>query len=704
MKKILAFLLKSLFIVALLTSCATKPIHLIAVPSKDRLNLLKKVPKRLPGTSLDNLSESEELAKAYLEALEFEKTGDAKQACDLFSELSENSNFAIKDTALVHSLSDCDFSKYRLGRIWSNQNIANYAKENYLEISRNLAIKKNLSIYEAQFSYELIPFRLVQAEKVKLIKRAIAIAEQLNDGLSLKLYTDKLKEISPLYNVDITNQNIYSVAKDFEVNRNFEKARSLYKQIINGEFNIEEKVKAYNSYRTSYKIERDLKTFLAKTYEMEKFLNAEVAKNPEDQITIESWVDSKILLARAVWTEHQNLEARKILDELIATNLGSENQKANTQYIYGQLHLENKENTEALKRFYEANKFKITDLAVLENIQWAIIWNNYLLKDNEKVANFADEFIKKSSNQNFIVKLNYWKAKALLRLNKKEEANVVFNSLITEDPFGYYGIIASIDLQTPLQPIASTIIDTEPTGIQILDWLIAMDEKNFAQKYLKEIDSKFKTPLDREKAMSLYYQTEWFQGGMRQVYNFKQSSRNNITSKYINVIFPTPYLNSVTSLAHKYNLPGQLVYAITRQESAFIPSSRSWADAFGLMQMIPEKATELSQKYGIPYKDYNDLYNPEINLEFGTALLKDLRSKFKSKFIQSVAAYNASEEVIAVWEKERFNGNYFEFIEMIPYEETRNYIKLVFRNYIVYKQITSKEEFMLDKDFFAKPF
>jgi soluble lytic murein transglycosylase len=135
-----------------------------------------------------------------------------------------------------------------------------------------------------------------------------------------------------------------------------------------------------------------------------------------------------------------------------------------------------------------------------------------------------------------------------------------------------------------------------------------------------------------------------------------------------------------------------------------VASERSWADAFGLMQMIPEKAIELSHKYGIPYRDYNDLYNPEINLEMGTALLKDLRAKFNYKFVQSVAAYNASESVIAVWEKERFNGNYFEFIEMIPYEETRNYIKLVFRNFITYKRITNHEEFMLDKDFFAKPF
>jgi soluble lytic murein transglycosylase len=182
------------------------------------------------------------------------------------------------------------------------------------------------------------------------------------------------------------------------------------------------------------------------------------------------------------------------------------------------------------------------------------------------------------------------------------------------------------------------------------------------------------------------------------------SSRNAMTEKYINVIFPTPYLKTVETLSNKYSVPKELIYGITRQESAFVPSERSWADAFGLMQMIPEKASELSKKFGIPYHDYNDLYNPEINLEMGTALLKILRERSQYKFAQTVASYNASEAVIKVWEKERFNGNYFEFIEMIPYEETRNYIKLVFRNYITYKRIMSKEEFTLDKNFFAKRF
>lgn len=700
MKKILV---KTLSIIVLFVSCSTQPVRIVAPPSANRLEVLKK---SLLSQSVSELvlDEAEDLAKAYLMAMKAEKDGDLKLACKLFTDLSENKQLAIKDAALVHRLVDCDLSVNELDKIWSKTSVPNYLKEAYTEQSLKLAAKNNLQSYEAQFSTDLINFRAVQSDKIKLIKRAIEIATIQGDSAKLKLYTDRLKVISPLHETEINNQNIYLIAKDFEAHRQFDTARALYKQMITGDFTIDEKVKAFNAFRTTYKVERDLKTFLLKTYEMEAFLKAEMQNNPNDQKTILHWVDSKIALTKAVWTDQQNLEARKILDELIATKLGTTNQLAHTQLIYGSLHMESKQNTEALKRFEFAGTFNVTDIALAENIQWAIVWNNYLLKQDASVVNYANSFVKKSINQNFIVKLEYWKAKSLLRLNKPTEANTVFAKVNSSDPFGYYGIISTIDLKTPLFPIPPTLINTNPTGMHILDWLIAMEEKTFSQKYLKEINSQFKTPEERERAMSLYSQTEWYQGGMRQIYNFRESTRNAMTEKYINVVFPTPYLNHVEAHGNKYIVPKELIFAITRQESAFVPTERSWADAFGLMQMIPEKAIELSQKYGIPYRDYNDLYTPDTNIEMGTALLKDLREKFNFKFIQSVAAYNASEDVIAVWERERFNGNYFEFIEMIPYEETRNYIKLVFRNYITYKRITNKDEFSIDKDFFAKPY
>jgi soluble lytic murein transglycosylase len=692
------FLVPVLLIVAcLIPGCASHPIKVEAPPTPIRLELLKKS-QEVPQ------NESEEVAKIYLEALNAEKALDLNKACNLFTDLSDKYEFPLRDAALVHTLKNCDLSDSSLEDLWKITSVAKYLKENYFELSKELAAKKNLPAYEAQFSFELIPFKKIQSEKVKLIKRAIAIAEELKDEEHLAVYQAKLKEISPLNNTEINNQNIYSIAKDFEASRQFDRARELYKQIITGEFQLNEKVKAFNAFRTSYKVERNLKIFLEKTYEMENFLKLELEKNSVSNEYKEAWAESAINLARAVWTDHKNAEARKILNDFLETKLGTNNQVATAHWLLGSLHLESKEQLLALGEFEIAGKIKVTDASLQENIQWALVWNSYLLKIYENVILYADKFTSKSTNIGFTSKLNYWKGKALVKLNKIDDAKVVFNDITITNPFDYYGIISHIETQTAISVLPKTQINTTPTGNNILDWLIAMDEKTYAQKYLKEVDTQFRTPAQRERAMSLYAQTEWYQGGMRQIYNFPAKSRNAITEKYINIIFPTPYLVSATQYGNLYNVPLELIYGITRQESAFVSTERSWADAFGLMQMIPEKAVELSKKYEIPYKDFNDLYIPDINLQMGTALLKDLREKFEGKFAQSVAAYNASEAVIKVWERERFNGDYFEFIEMIPYEETRNYIKLVFRNYVTYKRITSSQEFSLDPDFFAKPF
>ena len=333
-----------------------------------------------------------------------------------------------------------------------------------------------------------------------------------------------------------------------------------------------------------------------------------------------------------------------------------------------------------------------------------MVWNKYQLKKNNDVISDAERFIKKSSNPDFIHKLNFWKAKALFRSGKEEEAKNIFNSITAKDSFNYYGLISSMESKEALPHLQAEPVSIEQSGNLILDWLIAVDEKILATKILKEIDSQFKTNAQREKAMSFYAQAEWFQGGMRQISNFPFKSRPELIKKYISIIFPTPNDEIVERFSKKYQVPKALIYAITRQESTFNPNIRSWADAFGLMQLIPEKARELSHKYHIAYKTFDDLYKPEINIELGTALLSELRAKSSMRFIPSVAGYNASPNVIGVWERERFNGNYLEFIEMIPYEETRNYVKLVFRNYITYKRILENQDVIIPEDFFGTAF
>ena len=116
------------------------------------------------------------------------------------------------------------------------------------------------------------------------------------------------------------------------------------------------------------------------------------------------------------------------------------------------------------------------------------------------------------------------------------------------------------------------------------------------------------------------------------------------------------------------------------------------------MQITPENASRLSKAVNIVYNSPTDLFSPKVNFLMGSALLKRLQEKFNDKFIFYVAAYNASKKSVERWAEERYNGDSLQFIELIPYNETKNYVKLVLRNYINYKRLNSKRPFYFPKD------
>jgi soluble lytic murein transglycosylase len=161
-----------------------------------------------------------------------------------------------------------------------------------------------------------------------------------------------------------------------------------------------------------------------------------------------------------------------------------------------------------------------------------------------------------------------------------------------------------------------------------------------------------------------------------------------------------PFLEEVKSASSKFKISSSFIYSIMRQESAFDPEARSWADAFGLLQLLPKLAKGLSKRAGVQVASYTDLYHPETNIKLGARHLKDLQKRKKNKFVLYVSSYNASEKAVSHWMKTRFKGNYIEFIERIPYKETRDYVKLVLRNYFNYKRGLSNIPFSFPENFF----
>ncbi|HWU42954.1 MAG TPA: transglycosylase SLT domain-containing protein, partial [Bdellovibrio sp.] len=89
----------------------------------------------------------------------------------------------------------------------------------------------------------------------------------------------------------------------------------------------------------------------------------------------------------------------------------------------------------------------------------------------------------------------------------------------------------------------------------------------------------------------------------------------------------------------------------------------------------------------VDYREPTDLYKPEINIPIGAWALRSLMKKYDNQYILAVAGYNANDNAIRGWLKTRFRNDPVEFIEEVPYEETRGYIKLTMRNYVFYQRL-----------------
>jgi soluble lytic murein transglycosylase len=128
-----------------------------------------------------------------------------------------------------------------------------------------------------------------------------------------------------------------------------------------------------------------------------------------------------------------------------------------------------------------------------------------------------------------------------------------------------------------------------------------------------------------------------------------------------------------------------ITLSLIRQESAFNPNARSIAGATGLMQIMPKTAQTLNSKI-----KRNQLNNPDINLTLGILYLERLLKKYEGDLIYTLSAYNAGEKRLSSWLKDYFlSQDPVVMVESIPFEETRNYVKLIYRNIFFYKYLSN---------------
>jgi soluble lytic murein transglycosylase len=129
------------------------------------------------------------------------------------------------------------------------------------------------------------------------------------------------------------------------------------------------------------------------------------------------------------------------------------------------------------------------------------------------------------------------------------------------------------------------------------------------------------------------------------------------------------------------------VASLIRQESEFNAGVVSHANAWGLMQLLPSVGKSMAKKQGIKHFDTNSLLNPATNLQLGTANLKAVLDRFGGQVEYGLAAYNAGDVPVRRWMSDGDYKDIQEYVESIPYTETREYVQAILRNREIYRAL-----------------
>ena len=156
---------------------------------------------------------------------------------------------------------------------------------------------------------------------------------------------------------------------------------------------------------------------------------------------------------------------------------------------------------------------------------------------------------------------------------------------------------------------------------------------------------------------------------------------------YWRILYPEPYWQTIKRESAKNNLDPYLVASLIRQESEFNPSVVSYANAYGLMQLLPRVGRKMAQKEGMRHFRTYQLLNPEINIRLGTRYLRERLDLFGGVTEYALAAYNAGDSRVVDWKSAGPYSGMDEFVESIPFTQTREYVEAILRNMETYREV-----------------
>ena len=353
------------------------------------------------------------------------------------------------------------------------------------------------------------------------------------------------------------------------------------------------------------------------------------------------------------------------------------------------------------------NQYKHSDAAA--EYRWSIAGKE-AKKDNLVAAwQWAQPIVTNNPNHSLAPKASFWIGKWAQKLGREEDANTAFKATLRNFPHSYYAWRSAVALGWDVGDI-TTVRNIEPQVISATNFIPPAGSPVFKELYrlglTAEAWGQFQTEIAQKPELTVkeeftYGLMQLDKGqnlrGINTIWSLKQRNKPEDkqqwqalrqTPQYWQSLFPIPYEDSIFKWARYRNLNPLLVTSLIRQESRFEKEIRSWAGALGLMQVMPATGEGVARNMGLT--QYS-LTNPEDNINIGTYYLDFTHNKWNNNSLLAVASYNAGPNNVAKWVSRYGLEDLDEFVEQIPFRETKGYVESVFENYWNYMRIYNPE-------------
>jgi soluble lytic murein transglycosylase len=309
----------------------------------------------------------------------------------------------------------------------------------------------------------------------------------------------------------------------------------------------------------------------------------------------------------------------------------------------------------------------------------------------------------------------YWLARIDEKLKKTDDATAGYKQTVTDHPFSWYALLARARLAKLGVNIGPFGVDNpQPKGGKLAD---TVDEKLATDDLIKKVDELITAGLTVDAGNELVRGEQAFlkrhdRGAAFAMLLDRYRKAGNFNRPwYLGIIYGGSALNgppegdakrwwenayprAYQDLVEKYQdigkNPDGYLYSIMRKESGFNPHDVSYADAQGLLQMIPPTTMRVAKALGIPY-DPGKLYEPAYNIQTGSWYIGHLLTKFKGQIPFGSGSFNSGPRPVMKWLDLYGDREVDECVELVPFTQTREYMKLVTENYARYRYLYNHE-------------